>query len=207
MGTIQQLTRSYGETWQVAAFFTARCGPRRSKPLYITVEYMKLDSPNALPAHIEDAVSDIAKVHLEHRRSAGRLQRLVDAITAMLGRPVSIAIIAFLIAGWIIFNCFAESVGFRALDPPPFQFLSVAVSMTALFMAAMILTTQRRETELADRREQLTLELAILSDRRTAKLAKLIQLVENIRRDHPELSDAVDEEALACPRTPMCRTF
>jgi uncharacterized membrane protein len=167
---------------------------RRSKPLYIAIEYMKLDSPNALPAHIEDAVSDIAKVHLEHRRSAGRLQRLVDAITAMLGRPVSIAIIAFLIAGWIIFNCFAESVGFRALDPPPFQFLSVAVSMTALFMAAMILTTQRRETELADRREQLTLELAILSDRRTAKL---IQLVENIRRDHPELSDAVDEEALA----------
>jgi uncharacterized membrane protein len=151
-----------------------------------------LDNPNSLPAHIKDAISDLAKVHREHRRSAGQLQRRVDAITAMLGRPASIAVITLVVAAWIIFNCSATNFGLRVLDPPPFAFPSVVISMTSLFMTAVILTTQRRETELADHREQLALELAILGDRKTAKI---IELVENIRHDHPELSNAVDEEA------------
>ncbi len=56
----------------------------------------------------------------------------------------------------------------------------------------MILINQRRDDELANRREQLTLELAILSEQKTAKI---IQLIEEMRRDSPHLKDRTDIEA------------
>ena len=58
----------------------------------------------------------------------------------------------------------------------------------------LILTTQRREDQLAGYREQLTLELAILSEQ---KSAKIISLLEEMRRDSPTLRNRVDEEAAA----------
>jgi uncharacterized membrane protein len=47
---------------------------------------------------------------------------------------------------------------------------------------------------LASRREQLTLELAIIAERKTAKI---IELIEELRRDHPELANRVDHQAAA----------
>jgi hypothetical protein len=38
------------------------------------------------------------------------------------------------------------------------------------------------------------LELTILSDK---KIAKIIELIEQLRRDHPDLADAIDDEATA----------
>ena len=58
----------------------------------------------------------------------------------------------------------------------------------------MILATQRREYQLAQLREQLTLELAILSEQETAKV---IQLLKESRRDNPLIRDRVDQEAEA----------
>ena len=48
-------------------------------------------------------------------------------------------------------------------------------------MVGLILATQRRENQLAQLREQLNLELAILSEQKTAKV---IQLLEESRRDN-----------------------
>jgi uncharacterized membrane protein len=69
-----------------------------------------------------------------------------------------------------------------------------AVALAALYMTVFILTTQRREDELASRHEQLTLELAMLSEQ---KAAKIIALLEELREDHPEIRDRVDKEAVA----------
>jgi uncharacterized membrane protein len=59
----------------------------------------------------------------------------------------------------------------------------------ALVISALILTTQRREDRLAGHRLQLLLELAIVSDR---KVAKVIALIEEVRRDNPAILDRVD---------------
>jgi uncharacterized membrane protein len=58
----------------------------------------------------------------------------------------------------------------------------------------LILATQRREDQLAQRREQLTLELAILGEQKTAKI---IQLLEESRQDNPQVHDRHDPEAEA----------
>jgi uncharacterized membrane protein len=69
-----------------------------------------------------------------------------------------------------------------------------AVSLAALYMTVLILATQRRENELASHHEHLTLDLAILSEQKTAKI---ISLLEELRQDHPDIHDRIDDEAVA----------
>jgi uncharacterized membrane protein len=69
-----------------------------------------------------------------------------------------------------------------------------AVSLAALYTTVLILATQRRENELASHHEHLTLELAILSEQKTAKI---ISLLEELRVDHPDIHDRIDDEATA----------
>jgi uncharacterized membrane protein len=75
----------------------------------------------------------------------------------------------------------------------------------SLYIVVLILATQRREYQLAQLREQLTLELAILSEQKTAKV---IQLLEESRRDNPLIRNRVDQEAeaMAQPADPRCST-
>ena len=154
---------------------------------------MPADTP-ILPAHIEDTVQAIARLHAEHYQQSTRLQRVVDRMTALLGRPGFVGLLTLVVLAWAFANLAAGWLGWTPVDPPPFAWLQGVVGLMALYMTALILATQRREDLLAGHREQLTLELAILSEQ---KSAKIIQLLEEMRRDDPSLANRVDHEAAA----------
>ncbi len=145
-----------------------------------------------LPAHIEDTIAAIAKLHADHRLQAGTMQLLVDRLTAWIGRPAFIGGMTVVILLWISGNTAAMLAGMKPWDEAPFSWLQGALGLLALYVTVLILTTQRREDQLAGYREQLTLELAILSEQ---KSAKIIALLEEMRRDSPMLKNRVDEEA------------
>jgi uncharacterized membrane protein len=98
-------------------------------------------------------------------------------------------------------NVFAALARFPAFDPWPLQGLQVLTSVTALYMTLFILTAQRREDELGELREQLTLQMSIASEQ---KIAKVIELLEELRRDLPSVRDRSDAnaEALSKPANP-----
>lgn len=98
---------------------------------------------------------------------------------------------------WIALNLGLTAVGRQPVDEPRFFWLQGAVALTALYMTVFILTTQRREDKLAGLGDQLTLELSILADQ---KSAKIIGLLEELRRDAPNISDRADEDADALSR-------
>jgi len=91
-------------------------------------------------------------------------------------------------------NLGAAWAGWEPVDPSLFAWLGGMVSLTALYMTTLILSTQRREDQLVGHREQLTLELAILGEQ---KSAKIIELLEEMRRDDLSLRNRVDHEAAA----------
>lgn len=157
--------------------------------------------PQIVPIHIEETIRSIARLHAEHHGGATPLQRLVDRLADRLGRPGFIGALALAVAGWIAGNLAAPALGHAPLDPPPFVFLNIAVSLAALFMVVLILGAQRHDEQLARQRELLTLELAILGEQKTAKV---IQLLEEVRRDNPLIHDRVDPEAevMAQPADP-----
>ena len=147
-----------------------------------------------LPAHIEDTIHSIARLHAAHHHAASPLQRTADRMTRFLGRPRFVGLLTLFVVGWVGLNLAAHALGYSMVDPPPFAWLGLATSIVSLYMVVLILTTQRREDQLAQHREQLTLEVAIVNETKTAKI---IELLEEMRRDNPALPNRIDEEAAA----------
>lgn len=152
------------------------------------------DDAERLEAHVDDTVAAICKVHLDHERAASRLQRVVDHGTALVGRPAFLGLLLLLIVGWILANLVWPRFGGGTLDAPPFAWMELVATCSALVMSVLILSTQRREDVLAEQRAVLTLELAMLNER---KSAKIISLLEELRRDSPAIADRVDRESEA----------
>ena len=159
------------------------------------------DSTTILPTHIEATIASISRLHEQHRRGATPVQRAVDAVTRFVARPRFAGLVALGVTLWIVGNALAPRIGLRAFDPWPFNGLQGVTGVIALFMTVFILITDRRENELSQLREQLTLELAMLGEQ---KAAKLIALVEELRRDMPSVPNRRDAEAedLAQPADP-----
>jgi hypothetical protein len=67
-----------------------------------------------------------------------------------------------------------------------------AVNLFSLFIVTLVLVAQTHADELNARRDNRTLKLAILSER---KIAKVIELLEELRRDSPQVQDRVDRQA------------
>jgi uncharacterized membrane protein len=145
------------------------------------------DVPKMNPSdHTEETMRSIAQLRVEHHERSSPLERTMDHMTALLSRPWFIGVITVMIVGWIGLNLGAGMLGLHPIDPPPFAWLEDAVSVGSLYMVIIILATQRREDQLAQRRELLILELTLLSEQKTAKA---IQLLEEARRDNPFIGD------------------
>ena len=106
-----------------------------------------------LPAHIEETIRSIARLHAEHHQNATPLQRAVDRITGLLGRPRFVGALTVVGAGWISLNLLAAALGYRPIDPPPFPGLGLAVSLVSLYIVVLILARQRSESPNALARE------------------------------------------------------
>jgi len=120
------------------------------------------------PIHIEETIKAIARLHAEHRASATRHHRVVEAVANLLGRPGFLIALTVLVASWIGANGGAAALGYRAPDPPPFAGLAGFSSLASLYLVVVIVTTQRRDDRLARHRELLTLELAVLTEQKAA---------------------------------------
>lgn len=156
------------------------------------------DTKDKLAASAAKSIDELAEFHLEHYRHASRLQQGIDGVTERLGRPAVVIALVVLIGAWI---GFAVMSGGGRVDRPSFAWLELAATLAALLVVLLILVTQRREDELAERRSQLTLELALLADKRGAKI---VALLEELRRDHPNLANRLDTESqeMAAPTDP-----
>ena len=142
--------------------------------------------------HVEDTIAQLAEVQERHYRAAGPIQRAVRRLTATLGRPGSIALLSAAMMAWIIGNILARKDGLQPIEQVPFSDTALVVTIAAFLTSLLILSAQRFDEELADRRAQLTLQIAVLSER---KLAKIIALLEEQRRDNFLLETREDAEA------------
>jgi len=148
----------------------------------------------AQPEPLDESAQAISDLHAQHYRKATPVQRHLDGIVEKLSHPILLVVLTLCILGWVSGNLLILSTGRTPFDPPPFQWMQGAMSVSAVYIAALILTTQCREDGLARHRDQLTLELAILSER---KGAKIIALLEELRRDSPTVQNRVDDDAAA----------
>ena len=153
---------------------------------------MERSSEAVVPDHLNKAVRSVSQLHSDHRGRTTTSQRTVNSIAAVMGRPWFVVLVGLSVLVWIGANSIANRLGLELIDPPPFPWLEVVATLFSLFVVMLVLVAQKHEDELNAHRDTLTLELSILSEH---KIAKVIQLLEELRRDSPHVEDRVDLQA------------
>jgi uncharacterized membrane protein len=151
------------------------------------------DPDSALPHHVHETIDALAAVRAAHDSDSTLAERALARLSAITAKPRFVGLLSVIIIGWLGVNLAARRLGWPQFDAPPFSAMAAAASVGSLYLAALIITTQRRDDKLARHRDELTLQLVILSDQ---KSAKIIQLLEEMRRDNPLVPDRVDTAAL-----------
>lgn len=141
---------------------------------------------------LNQSVEPVSSLLQRAERGVSPHQRRIEHATAQIGRPRSLYWILILALAWAGFNLTAPRLGWWAFDPAPFALLQGLISLSALLMTTTILITQNRQTARAEQRSQLELQVNLLAEQ---KVAKLIALIEELRRDMPSVRDRVDEVA------------
>ena len=136
-----------------------------------------------------DPHDELIQLRAEFEQSTTSLQRFAARVRCYLGAPITAIVVTVAAATWVLANL---ALGSRAYPPAPFHALNTFSTVAALVATILILAGQRREDEAARRVSRLTLHLAAESEH---KIAKLIQLLEEQRRDSPIMPDRRDAEA------------
>jgi uncharacterized membrane protein len=143
------------------------------------------------PTYAEEAIEAIADLDRQAQAAISPHQRWIEGVTQRLGRPRTVyAVIAF-VAVWIGANLTLHALHRAPFDPPPFSLLQGIVSLAGLLMATLILTTANRIAQIDTQRDKLDLQINLLNERRTGKL---IRMLDEQRRDNPELPTHDDPE-------------
>ena len=136
----------------------------------------------------------------EDRKISG-LQRWLERLSLAMGQPLFMGGILVFVLLWISTNLLLRAFGREAFDPAPFFWLQGLVGLGALLTATVVLSKQNRFAKLAEQRAHLDLKVTLLTEQ---KAAKLIDLLEELRRDLPNVRDRNDSnaQALQQPMTP-----
>lgn len=128
---------------------------------------------------LQGRVSRNLNEELEHHISP--IQRLATWIADFSGSMAFLILNAGIFVGWIIYNL--EMVpGMNAFDPYPFGFLTMSVSLEAIFLSIIVLLSQNLQAARERRRNEIEYEVNLKAELEVA------QLHERVAKLHTDLS-------------------
>ena len=123
--------------------------------------------------------------------SRSKAERVSDwiAFTAGSGPVLVLHVIWF--TAWIVINAgLIDAI--EPFDPFPFPFLTMTVSLEAIFLALFVLASQNRLAHQADKRSHLDLQIDLLAER---EMTAVLQLLQDIVR-HLKVETSVTPDEL-----------
>jgi uncharacterized membrane protein len=152
------------------------------------------DPSNSERDQISQNIGAVLDFYTREKQKISRSQRIVESISLFAGQPIFLGLILLFVASWMAANAMLRQAGLHEFDPAPFFWLQGGVGLGALLTATVVLTKQNRIAKLAEQRAHLDLKVTLLTEQKTAKL---IDLLEELRRDLPNVKDRHDPEAEA----------
>jgi uncharacterized membrane protein len=139
-------------------------------------------------------IETVLDFYTREEQKISRPQRILERISNLVGQPIFLGFILVFVALWMGANAVLRRLGMAEFDPAPYSWLQGIVGLGALLTATAVLTKQNRLAKLAEQRAHLDLKVTLLTEQ---KAAKLIDLLEELRRDLPNVSNRHDPEATA----------
>lgn len=144
-----------------------------------------------------EAMRRLEEAQMAQRTTA---DRIAAVIAKFCGSMTFVWIHVAIFAVWIGYNTLPW---FKAFDPYPFTFLTLVVSLEAIFLSTFILISQNYELRITDTRNRLDLQINLLAEQENTKI---LQVLEKIAKkvgasvdDDPQiraLEEATRPEAL-----------
>ena len=138
---------------------------------------------------------EIMRLENRDRISMGLSDHFADLMTRLSGSMPYVWLHVGWFAVWIVVNL--GLFGLTAFDPFPFGFLTMIVSLEAIFLSTFVLISQNRQATQADRRAKVDLQVNMIAEQ---EITKVIALVAEIH-EHLGLGGSHDGE-LARMREP-----
>lgn len=142
-----------------------------------------------------EAIAALEQAALSQR---SRTDRFVDSVTRFCGRIVFVYFHIALFGAWIGLNTLAPH--HLRFDPYPFEFLTFSVSLEAIFLSAFILISQNRSGQLDTRRNELALQIALLSEQENTKMLQMLDAIA--RKVGAHIEDGTDIAVLEAATRP-----
>ena len=135
----------------------------------------------------------VLEFYSREEQKISRSQRALERFSGFIGQPVFLGIILLFVVAWIVANVVLRQLGMAEFDAAPYFWLQGIVGLSALMTATVVLTKQNRFAKLAEQRAHLDLKVTLLTEQ---KAAKLIDLLEELRRDLPNVINRQDSDAV-----------
>jgi uncharacterized membrane protein len=111
-------------------------------------------------------------IKAEHYAERSGFERFVDALTSFAGSTPFFVMHAAWFVLWVLWN--TGRLGFVVFDPYPFGFLTMVVSLEAIFLSIFVLMAQGRESRIAELREEITLQVNLRMEEEVTKTLQLV---------------------------------
>jgi uncharacterized membrane protein len=144
------------------------------------------------PAQLNQNIDSVLELQKRESEQRPPPHRFIDRASRIIGRPMYLVGLFAFACVWIVVNQIAPQFGFAAFDPLPFPLLAGILSLAALVSTTVILIAQNRQTRIEQQHMHIALQVNLLTEQ---KVAKIINLLEELRRDLPMVKDRYDPQA------------
>jgi uncharacterized membrane protein len=158
-------------------------------------------SVNPQSPELESAVDPIGQnieaildFYVREEEKLSSSQRRIEQFSGFVGRPLFLGIVLVFVSAWMFFNVSAPNFRLVEFDPAPFLYLQGLVALSGLLTSIIVLIKQNRLARMDEMRAHLDLKVTLLTEQ---KAAKMIDLLEELRRDLPNVKNRDDQHAAA----------
>ncbi len=116
----------------------------------------------------------IRKLEESAKEKRTRSDLVAEAIANFCGSMTFVWVHVVWFGAWILINLVP---GIKHIDPFPFTFLTLVVSLEAIFLSTFILISQNHETRITERRNHLDLQINLLSEQENTKMIAMLQAI------------------------------
>lgn len=125
----------------------------------------------ALATVIERNIAAIAESRAEAEKARGFQERVADRLTRLFGNVVFVYLHGGLLLVWLLGN--SGLFGNEPFDPYPYGLLTLALSIEAIFLTVIVLISENRQSQMADRRAELDLQINLLAEYEITRILEL----------------------------------
>jgi uncharacterized membrane protein len=109
-------------------------------------------------------------------QSLSAIENVAVKVTSFAGSAPFLVFHVCWFTGWNLINSGAIP-RITPFDPFPFSFLTLVVSLEAIFLTLLVLMSQNRMTKVADKRAHLDLQINLLDEQETTMILKMVQKI------------------------------